>query len=158
MINLNQSELSRRGPSLLEDEFDIKNCLVDLTQNRQYGSRHRQSLKEKFDGSGLVELHTFAKEEDIKDQMKNVHLYETAQSIEDNTDKLSNLVRQIEDNSKINLPSTMTIKSYISQVQDGFDGTQKTLNRSAELQKILDNEDNLEDEQDVVVDNSNTEI
>ena len=64
---MNQSELSRRGPSLLEDEYDFKNQLVDLTQNKQVNSRHRQSHRERIGSSGMIELHTFAKEDEIRD-------------------------------------------------------------------------------------------
>ena len=66
MINMNQSELSRRGPSLLEDEFDIKNCLVDLSAQKQVGlGRKIASKKDKMNGSDLIDLHNFAQEESV---------------------------------------------------------------------------------------------
>ena len=102
----NQSDLSRHGADN-EEFIDLKNRVVNFSskKNTKFAKVDRH-----FSGFHSSSPLTINNEYQDDTEYRDAH---TVQSIEDATDKLSNLVRLIEENSKMQ-PSDLTIHSYKS--------------------------------------------
>ena len=121
MMLVNQSDqMSRHGTGKLQDnnEFkDLKNKLVNLSNSKPVPHHHNQVGKVKnfsagFDASQLLQYAEGVPDADNSDMLRG----ETVQSIEDATGRLSNLVRLMDENSKLNQPSDLTVQSYKSSI------------------------------------------
>jgi len=84
---INQSDLSRHGKKRMNDEFtDLKNSLVDFSTKKQLALKNNLfSIP-----LSLVEV-----------EREDSQMRETVESIEDATGRLSNLVRLMDENSKL---------------------------------------------------------
>ena len=103
LVFVNQSDLSRHGAPPTDDLFDMKNRLVNLSSNKQ------KHTFQKFNTSMPLTLDCGI---DADSDNRETH---TVQSIEDATGRLSNLVRLMDENSKIIQPSDLTVQSYKSE-------------------------------------------
>lgn len=84
---INQSDLSRHGKKRMNDEFtDLKNSLVDFSTKKQLALKNN-----------LFSIPLSLVEVDREDSQ----MRETVESIEDATGRLSNLVRLMDENSKL---------------------------------------------------------
>ena len=119
---MNQSDnLSKHGTGVLQEEFmDIKNRLVDFSNSKPkpHHNLKIKNLSAPF-GESLLEYVDNEDRRHGQDDDSDLLRGETVQSIEDATGRLSNLVRLMDENSKLIQPSDLTVQSYKSSIVGG---------------------------------------
>ena len=109
---INQSDLSRHG-ALNEEFLDMKNRRMDFS-NRKKADAINMTQKEKRFAKSNKSLPFSLNDEDEQDII-DCEESQTVQTILDVTGRLSNLVRLIDENSRLIQPSDLTVQSYESQ-------------------------------------------
>ena len=117
---IQRSTYGSAAPTLCADGGigkDLKNKLVNLSNSKPVPHHHNQVGKVKnfsagFNASQLLQYAEGIADADNSDMLRG----ETVQSIEDATGRLSNLVRLMDENSKLNQPSDLTVQSYKSSI------------------------------------------
>ena len=95
------------------DEFqDLKNRLVNLSTSKQ----HHRAKNHRFEGLETLTPLTFDMLKQGEATSSQQLHDESVLSIEDATGRLSNLVRLMDENSKLLQPSDLTVESYKSSI------------------------------------------